>query len=298
MLIAAAMSHPAKIAIVLMAGIIVYALVDFWLKWMERCQKRVRKDLLREARDAHAVALSGLRNMARVFTDMPEHPLELSDQGARLLDSQARTADAFEKLCRRYPTMSRERRSRQLMRMIAKLHHQEARVETFQKSVLRAVSDQVRRGIVSPPAPGRSYRAVFTLLDHRLPMAYWPVMEEVLSTAVTLRMQDVDGDWHPVPLKFSRGSRAMFSRKYLERAVALKMIIESEATGREVFEYEVHHVLPVKPMRRFQWRLPRLIPSRSPGCALSRVPGSHDGDPAPASWIPESQGPANSASIR
>ncbi len=199
--------------------------------------------------------------------------LDLSDQGIHLLDSQARAADSFDKLCRRYPTMSRERKSRQLLRVLSRLRHQEERFEDFQKDILRTVSDQVRRGIVSPPVPGRSYRAVFSVLDHELPEPLWPAMEEVLANGVTLRMQDVDGHWHPVPLRFAGGAKAVFNRKHLERAVSLQIIIKHGSPDREMFEYAVQHELPVKPMWSMKQRFLRWIASRSPGSMMSPMGG-------------------------
>lgn len=269
MLTVLALSPSAKIAMVLIAGIIVFPLVDLYLGWLTKHRQRVRRTLYREARDSHAGVLAGLREMAEVFTHLPEHPLELSKQGVSLLDAQARAADSFDKLCRRYATMSRERKLRALTREWWRFHDQEALFETFQRQVLRAASDQARRGIVSPPVPGRCYRAIFTVLNHDLPGQLWPAMDRILSKGVTLKMQDVAGWWHPVPLNFSSGSRAVFSRIFLERATALKVIIEHTGADREVFEYGVSHTLPVKPMWGIKRRLARFSPSRSFGSALS-----------------------------
>ena len=273
MLTVLALTPSAKIAIVLMAGIVAFSLMDLYLRWLAKHRRRMRKELMREALSAQASVLSGLRTMAGLFTDLPEHPLELSVEGVHLLDSQARAADSFDKLCRRYPTMSRERKSRQLLRVLSRLRHQEERFEDFQKDILRTVSDQVRRGIVSPPVPGRSYRAVFSVLDHELPEPLWPAMEEVLANGVTLRMQDVDGHWHPVPLRFAGGAKAVFNRKHLERAVSLQIIIKHGSPDREMFEYAVQHELPVKPMWSMKQRFLRWIASRSPGSMMSPMGG-------------------------
>lgn len=261
MLVTLALSPSAKIAIVLMVCIVVFPLTGLVLNWHKKHRRRVWRRLHREVWTAHESVLAGLRQMADVFAELPAQPRELSRQGVHLVDAQARAADAFQKLCRRSATMSRKRGLRLLSRECRRFHQQEALFSTFRDRVLRAVSDQARRGVIAPPAPRRCYRAVFTVLKHELPEEHWPAVNDTLARGVHLHMQGVDGEWHPVPLKFTGGGQAAFSRKFLERAVALKMTIGHENAAREVFDYRVSHSLPVKPMRPAKQRVAKLLSS-------------------------------------
>lgn len=257
MLITLAMSLPARIAITLLAGVLAFYGVVLFAHGLGKYRRRMRKTLWHRVRMSHLRVLAGLRSMAKIFTDLPEHPIELSSHATQLLDSEARVASSLLKFHRQHSTMSRERQARRLRQFLTRLENQEARFEKFELRVLRSVSDQMRQGVVAPPHPGRSYRAVFNLLSRRPPEALWPAMEKVLALGVSLRVQDIKGHWHQVPLRFSGGCRAGFSRKYLERAVALRVVIGQEKETRESFLYEVQHRLPVKPMRPvphwFRW---------------------------------------------
>jgi len=95
------------------------------------------------------------------------------------------------------------------------------------------------------------------VLHHDLPRELWPVMDEVLAAGVQLRMLDADQlkvpetarIWQPVPAAFVNGGRAVFNRKYLERAAALQMVIRPAGHEPKIFEFTVDHERPVKPAK-------------------------------------------------
>jgi len=166
-----------------------------------------------------------------------------------LLDIYANAAGSFRSLVRRIRTMSRDRAQRHLTREFLKLQANGPLFQQFQREVLRAVSAQAVSGVVDPPSPVRGYRAAFTVLHHRLPREVWPAMAEILAAAAEFTVQEQGGKWHALPVRFVDGAQAVFSRKYLERAVALRMIIRPPGLEPKVFDYSVEHERPMKPSR-------------------------------------------------
>ena len=154
--------------------------------------------------------------------------------------------------------MSHDRAMRHLTRELLKLESQEEMLRQFQIEVLRVVAVQAALETVAPPVPVRRYCAAFTVLRHDLPRELWPVMDEVLAAGVRLKMMDadqlkvpeMDRIWDAVPAAFVNGGRAVFNRKYLERAIALRMVILGAGHEPKVFDYNVEHERSIKAARR------------------------------------------------
>jgi len=255
LLVLAVLSRSSTAIALVIIGIAVAGVLAMSRKWLAEYRAREMVRIFKDANSSYARALAGLKTMAGVVTQMPKPPQSLSRSGVGLLDAYANASKSFRNLVRDMRTMSRDRALRHLTREFLKLQDQEAVFLGFQSGVLRAVSDQAAFGTVYPPSPIRHYRAAFTVLRHDLPRELWPVMDEVLSSAVQLKMLDADElklpknrrIWNTVPVTFAAGGRAIFSRKYLERAVALQIIINRKAQTPKIFEYSVKHERPVKP---------------------------------------------------
>ena len=253
-----AMTPPAATVMLWMIlGLTVIGVLDMGRRWRARHRAREMVTILNDARISYARALAGLRTMAGVVTRLPGASQNLSRQGVGLLDTYANAAASFKYLVHDLRTMSRDRALRHLTREFLKLQCQEAVLQQFQLEVLREVSAQAASGTVAPPVPVRRYQAAFTVLHHDLPRELWPVMDEVLAAGVQLKMLDADQlkvpeterIWKPVPATFVNGGRAVFNRKYLERAVALQMVIRPAGHEPRIFEYTVDHERPVKPAK-------------------------------------------------
>jgi len=239
-------------------GLAIVGALDMSRRWLARYRAREMARIFTDARDSYARAMNGLRTMAGVVTQLPDAPPTLSRQGVGLLDTYAKAAASFKYLVRDLRTMSRDRAMRHLTRELLKLESQEEVLRQFQMEVLRVVSDQAAFETVAPPVPVRRYCAAFTVLRHDLPRELWPVMDEVLAAGVRLKVMDadqlkvpeVDRVWNAVPVTFVNGGRAVFNRKYLERAVALQMVILRTGHAPRIFDYNVNHERPIKPARR------------------------------------------------
>jgi len=255
LLVLAVLSRSSTAIALVIIGIAAAGVLAMSRKWLAEYRAREMVRIFKDANSSYTRALAGLKTMAGVVTQMPKPPQSLSRSGVGLLDAYANTSKSFRNLVRDIRTMSRDRALRHLTREFLKLQDQEAVFLGFQSEVLRAVSDQAASGTVYPPSPIRHYRAAFTVLRHDLPRELWPVMDEVLSSAVQLKMLDADElklpksrrAWNTLPVTFADGGRAIFSRKYLERAVALRIIVNRKDQEPKVFEYSVKHERPVKP---------------------------------------------------
>lgn len=264
-------------------GLAIIGAMDLCRRWRARCRAREMARIFNDARDSYVRAMTGLRTMAGVVTQIPDAPQTLSRQGVGLLDTYAKAAASFKYMVRDLRTMSRSRALRHLTRELLKLESQEEVLRQFQIEVLRVVSDQAALETVAPPVPVRRYRAAFTVLHHELPHELWPVMDEVLASGVQLMVMDadplkareMDRGWKAVPVTFVNGGRAIFNRKFLERAVALRMVIHLAGHAPRIFDYTVEHERPVQPARRL-WRTGHrpTSPGGPPASDSRAVPGA------------------------
>lgn len=242
-------------------GLAVIVALDMCRRLLPGYQLREKARILDDSRNSYVRAMAGLRAMAGVVSQLNDAPQNLSRQGIGLLDTYAKAVISFRYLARDLRTMSHDRAMRHLTRELLKLESQEAVLSQFQTVVLRVVSVQGASETVAPPVPVRRYRAAFTVLRHDLPREVWPVMDEVLAAGVRLKVMDADQlkvpeirrIWTDVPTVFVNGGRAVFNRKYLERAVALRMVIFRSGHAPRVFDYNVEHELPIRPARKLWW---------------------------------------------
>lgn len=244
-----ALSKPAAVTAMVIMMLVIIGVVEVARQWLVAHRRRRMARIFHQAENSYAVALGGLRTMAEVVTGLPRVSPALSRSGVGLLDIYANAAGSFRSLVRRIRTMSRDRAQRHLTREFLKLQANGSLFQEFQREVLRTVSAQAVSGVVDPPSPVRGYRAAFTVLQHRLPRDVWPAMAEILAAATEFAVQEQGGKWRALPVRFVDGARAVFSRKYLERAVALRIIIRPPGLEPKIFEYSVEHVCTAKPSR-------------------------------------------------
>lgn len=239
-------SRPATAVALIVIGLMVAVVLQLSWQWRTAYRRHQMVRIFNEAKSSYARGQAGLRTLAEVVTQMPAAHRNLSRQGVGLLDAYADAASSFKHLMHDLRTMSRDRALRHLTREFRRLQDYETTLHDFQKEVLRMVSAQAASGTLTPPVPVRGYRAAFTVLRHQLLRDLWPVMNEVLAAGVQLKMLDAKGHWRVVPVTFKSGSQAIFSRKWLEQAVALQMIIRGLGHSPAIFEFTVEHEHPVK----------------------------------------------------
>jgi hypothetical protein len=239
-------SRSATVVALLIIGLMIAAVLQLSWQWRSRYRRHQMVRILNEAKCSYARGQAGLRSMAEVLARMPKTPKNLSRQGVGLLNAYADTATSFKRLMHDLRSMSRDRALRHLNREAHRLREYETTFQDFQLEVLRMVTAQAASGTLTPPIPVRRYRAAFVILRHELQQELWPLMNEVLAAGVQLKMLDARGHWHEVPVKFESGSQAVFSRKWLERALALQMIIRQPGHAPKVFEFSVEHEHPLK----------------------------------------------------
>ena len=242
------LSQPTAIAALVIIGLVFAGSVEVIRRWIVGRHRRNMAKIFDQAQDSYARVLTGLKTMAEVVSQMPKATKSLSRRGIGLLDTYANADASFRRTSRKLRFMSHERALRHLTRESLMLRGQEAVFRKFQEDILHVVSAQAGAGIISPPIPlKRHYRASFTVLRHNLPHELWPIMEDVLKNNVQLKMRDGDGLWHIVPVTFANGGQMIFSCRYLERARELRLAIRQSGSAPKVFEYNIEHVLPIKP---------------------------------------------------
>ena len=218
--------------------------------------RRVALDLRRffcQTSAAHEKMRVGLKTMAGIVPQLEDSRRQLSRRGVELLDRHAVSMMAVERALGGAHGRTRFRRlaSRQLQDL-AGLH---GAFEAFQHAVLSALYQQAVTRVVMPPLAVRRYRAAFTVLEHALPGELWPLMNEILAQHVELWARDAGGAWHKVRgLGVRLGKQVVFSRRFLENARELHLIVR-DLDGRSITnEFAVEHELPLKPPRRALWR--------------------------------------------
>lgn len=233
--------------VALLVIVLLFAMVlELFWQWRAAHRRLQMVRTYNRAKSSYSRGQAGLRTMADVFTRLPGNSRNLSRQGVALLDAYAAAATSFKRLMHDLRTMSRDRALRHLTRELHRLQDCETTFQDFQKDVLRMVAVQAASGTLTPPIPVRHYRAAFTVLRHELQQDLWPVMNGVLAAGVQLKMLDAEQRWRVVPVVFTNGSQAVFSRKWLERALALQLVIHQPGHPPKVFEFTVEHEQPIR----------------------------------------------------
>jgi hypothetical protein len=250
-LVMVTLSRSATVVALMVIGLMIAAALQLSWQWRSAYRRHQMVRILNEAKCSYSRGQAGLRSMAEVLAQLPRTPKNLSRQGVGLLDAYADTATSFKHLMQDLRSMSRDRALRHLNREARRLRDYESTFHDFQLEVLRMVTTQAASGTLTPPVPVRRYQAAFVILRHELQQELWPLMNEVLAAGVRLKMRDATGRWREVPVKFKSGSQAVFSRKWLERALALQLVIRQPGNALKTFEFSVEHEVPVT-IRRFR----------------------------------------------
>ena len=223
--------------------------------------RRVAADLQRffcQTYAAHEKMRTGLKTMAGIVPQLDDPRQLLSRRGVELLDRHAVSMMAVERALG--GAYGRSRFRRLATRQLHDLHGMDSAFEGFQHAVLSALYQQAVTRVVMPPPAVRRYRAAFTVLEHALAGELWPLMNGILAQHVELWTHDAGGGWHKVRgLGVRMGKEVVFSRRYLENADELHLIVR-DLDGRSFTnEFVVEHQLPLKSPRRplWPWKLVR-----------------------------------------
>lgn len=231
-------------------GIVMSAGVGVLLAKGIRCWRirRVAGDLRRFYRRtsaAHERVRVGLRTMARLVPQLENSRHLLSRRGVELLDRHAVSMmEAAHTLGGGYgPSRLRRVATRQLQDLSGLDHA----LDRFQHAVLAELYQQAVGRVVMPPLAVRRYRAAFTVLEHDLPWELWPVVNEMLARHVELWACDGSGAWHRVRgLTTSLGKEVAFSRRHLEDARELHLVVRDLDGRTFTNEFEVEHERPLR----------------------------------------------------
>lgn len=243
-----------------LAGVVVTAglaiLLDKWIRtWRVR---RVAGDLRRfycQTFAAHEKLRVGLKTMARIVPRLEDPRLLLARRGVELLDRHAVSTMEVERALG--GAYGRSRFRRLATRQLEGLTGLDSAFERFQRAVLLALYQQAMTRVVMPPIAVRRYRAAFAVLKHDLPEELWPLMNEILAQHVELWTRDVSGLRHKVrKLGIRSGREVVFSRRHLEAAQELHLIVRDPDGRTLTNEFTVEHERPLKPPRHL---LPRWI---------------------------------------
>ncbi len=243
------------LGIVMVAGLAVL-LVRGVRRWRLR---RVAGDLqlfYGRTHAAHEKVRAGLKAMARIVPHLEEPQAHLSRRAVELLDRHAVSMLEVERAL--VGAYGRARFRRLATRQLRDLSGLDSAFERFQEAVLASLYQQAVARVVLPPLAVRRYRAAFTVLEHDLPGELWPLMNEILARHVELWVRDGGGGWHKARgLGIRLGKELVFSRRYLEQALELHLIVRDLAGRAFTNEFEIEHERPLNPA---WWR-----------CALNRL---------------------------
>jgi hypothetical protein len=205
--------------------------------WRESRELSRFRAAQREARLANENVRYGLKTMAMIVPGLGEAQLELSARAMDLLDTQSGLLMALWRTNRR-ATLRQARSRRLLAEQLHEIAELDRLYENFQQAVLTAVCEQAAQRVVMPPMGTSKYRASFTVLEHQLPGVLWPAMNQILARQVQLWVKDAGGDWVPARRTgFRWGRELVFSRKNLEQASELRLVV----AGQVVSEFVVEH---------------------------------------------------------
>jgi hypothetical protein len=205
--------------------------------WQESRELKRLKEARRLALIANENVRRGLKTMASIMPELGGEQLVLSSRAMDLLDTQSGLLMAVRRAGKR--ALVRRPRSRRMMaRQLREIAGLDQVYNDFQEAVLTAVCEQAARRVVMPPLSTCKYRAAFTVLEHQLPGALWPAMNQILARQVQLWVRDAGGIWNLARRTgFRWGRELVFSCKNLEQATELRLVV----AGRVVSEFAVEH---------------------------------------------------------
>ena len=235
----------AALAALLVTG--VAALVVVALRgWRESQELKGLKEAKRQAVAANENVRRGLKTMASIMPELGGEQLVLSARAMDLLDTQSGLLLAMRRANRR-AVVGQPRARRMMAQRLREMTGLDRVYESFEQAMLMAVCEQAAQRVVMPPLGTCKYRAVFTVLEHQLPGALWPAMNQILARQVQLWVRDANGIWNPARRTgFRWGRELVFSRKNLEQASELRLIV----AGRIVSEFTVEHERTATPLNR------------------------------------------------
>lgn len=215
--------------------------------WQESQELKILRMAQRQAQRATRNVNRGLQTMATIVPELGASRLELSARAMDLLNNQSVLLMALRRAGRK--SALRRRRARvALAQQLLEIAGLDQAYSGFQQAVLTTVCEQATHRVVPPPVSAHKYRAVFTVLEHQLPGVLWPAMNQILAQHVRLWVRDGDGTWTQARgTGFRWGRELLFSRKNLEEAVELRLMVGT----RVVSEFTVEHERPATPVRRF-----------------------------------------------
>ena len=225
------------LGLVLAVGAIALAVIGL-RTWRESRERRILKVAQREALIANANVCRGLQTMAAIVPALGDPQLMLSARAMDLLDTQSALLLALWRANKK--AVVKRPRARRLMaqrwREIAGL---DGIYQSFQQTVLMAVCEQAARRVVMPPLGTRKYRATFTVLEHQLPNVLWPAMNQILAQQVQLWVSDASGTWAQARrTEFRWGRELVFSRRILEQATELRLVVANKVASEFTVEHE------------------------------------------------------------
>jgi hypothetical protein len=207
--------------------------------WRELHELRVLREAQHQARLANENVRCGLKMMAVIVPGLREAQLVLSARAIDLLDTQASLLMALRRVNKKKAAGRRPRARRLIARKLHEITELDRHYGRFEKAVLMAVCEQAACRVVMPPLGTSKYRAVFTVLDHQLPGMLWPTMNRILAQQVQLWVRDACGAWTPARRTGIRcGREFVFSRKNLERATELCLVVADKVVSEFTVEHE------------------------------------------------------------
>ncbi len=242
------------VGVVMLAGVM--ALVRWSLRFLREAREiKILGAARRDAQLANQNVTRGLQKMAAIVPDVGDSRVALAARAMDLLDSQSAMLMALRR-SRNKPSFRRRRARLELARQFREIAGLDRTFESFQQAMLTAVCEHAARRVVPPPVAEQRYQAMFTVLAHQLPVALWPAMNQILEKHVQLWARPTSGDWtQALGVGFRCGRELLFSRKVLETAVELRLVVGE----RIVSEFTVEHERQATPRRRwFTPLFPRL----------------------------------------
>lgn len=224
-------------AVLLVAGVVALMVIGYG-SWRESRELNKLKEARQQALLANEKVRSGLKTMATVVPALGDSQLALSERAMDLLDTQSSLLMELRRV-RRRTAFSRPRQRRLMAEQLREIAGLDRIFEGFQEAILLAVCAHAADGVVMPPVSICKYRAAFTVLEHSLPHVLWPAMNTILAQHVQLWIRDPAGEWKQARrVGFRWGRELVFSRKNLEHATELRLVVSNKVVSEFTVEHE------------------------------------------------------------